>query len=91
MIEAPRAANLLLMTANRLHFEEGNLQAIDAIRSRAIGEPQLYNAIHTMQVAPVNIRIDRSLDGEPLKDIGIYCINAARLANRPWDGSELGN
>ena len=82
MIEACRAANVLLMTAYRLHFEEGNLQAIEAVRSGSIGEPRLFNAIHTMQVAPDNIRIDRSLGGGPLEDIGIYCINAARYLFR---------
>ena len=82
MMDACQAANVRLMTAYRLHFEEGNLQAIEAVRSGRIGEARLFNSIHTMQVDPENIRVDRSLGGGPLEDIGIYCINAARYLFR---------
>ena len=78
MLDACQAANVRLMTGYRLHFEEGNLQAIEAVRSGRIGEARLFNSIHTMQVDPENIRVDLSLGGGPLEDIGIYCINAAR-------------
>src|SRR4051812_7874019 len=67
-----------LMTAYRLHFEEGNLAAIEAAHSGKIGEPRLFTSVHTMQVEPDNIRVDLSLGGGPLEDIGIYCLNAAR-------------
>jgi predicted dehydrogenase len=67
-----------LMTAYRLHFEEGNLAAIKAVQSGKIGEPRLFTSVHTMQVEPDNIRVDLSLGGGPLEDIGIYCLNAAR-------------
>lgn len=82
MIAACEKADVRLMTAYRLHFEEGNLQAIEAVRSGRIGEARLFNSIHTMQVDPDNIRVDRSLGGGPLEDIGIYCINAARYLFR---------
>jgi predicted dehydrogenase len=78
MVRACESAKVRLMTGYRLHFEEGNLQAIEAIRSGKIGEAKLFSSIHTMQVEPDNIRVDRSLGGGPLEDIGIYCINAAR-------------
>jgi predicted dehydrogenase len=78
MIDACRAAKVRLMTAYRLHFEEGNLQAIKAIQSGKIGEARLFSSTHTMQVEPDNIRVDLSLGGGPLEDIGIYCLNAAR-------------
>jgi predicted dehydrogenase len=67
-----------LMTAYRLHFEEGNLAAIEAAHSGEIGEARLFTSVHTMQIAPENIRVDLSLGGGPLEDIGIYCLNAAR-------------
>lgn len=67
-----------LMTAYRLHFEEGNLAAIEAAHSGKIGEARLFTSVHTMQVEPGNIRVDLSLGGGPLEDIGIYCLNAAR-------------
>jgi predicted dehydrogenase len=78
MISASQSNNIRLMTAYRLHFEEGNLQAIKVAQSGRIGEARLFNSIHTMQVDPSNIRVDRALGGGPLEDIGIYCINAAR-------------
>jgi predicted dehydrogenase len=78
MIDACRAANVRLMTAYRLHFEEGNLQAVETIRSGKIGDARLFNSVHTMQIEPDNIRVDLSLGGGPLEDIGVYCINAAR-------------
>ena len=78
MVRACETANVRLMTGYRLHFEEGNLQAIEAVRSGRIGDVKLFNSMHTMQVEPDNIRVDRSLGGGPLEDIGIYCINAAR-------------
>ncbi len=82
MVRACETAKVLLMTAYRLHFEEGNLQAIEAIRTGRIGDAKLFSSIHTMQVEPDNIRVDQSLGGGPLEDIGIYCINAARYLFR---------
>jgi glucose-fructose oxidoreductase len=67
-----------LMTAYRLHFEDGNLAAIEAAHSGKIGEARLFTSVHTMQIEPDNIRVDLSLGGGPLEDIGIYCLNAAR-------------
>lgn len=78
IVRACEAAQVRLMTGYRLHFEEGNLEAIEAIRGGRIGDARLFNSIHTMQVEPDNIRVDHSLGGGPLEDIGIYCINAAR-------------
>lgn len=82
MIDACRASKVRLMTAYRLHFEEGNLQAIETLQAQRIGEARLFDSVHTMQVESDNIRIDRSLGGGPLEDIGIYCINAARYLFR---------
>jgi glucose-fructose oxidoreductase len=78
MVQACREADVRLMTAYRLHFEEGNLQAIEYAHDGTIGTPRLFDSIHTMQVAPDNIRIDRSLGEGPVEDIGVYCISAAR-------------
>jgi len=78
MVDTCRKAKVYLMTAYRLHFEDGNLDAIKTIRSGKIGEARLFTSVHTMQVDFDNIRTDLSLGGGPLEDIGIYCINAAR-------------
>lgn len=78
-----------LMTAYRLHFERGNLEAIDIVRSGEIGEPRIFNSVFTMQVAPRNIRTQDQYAGGTLYDVGIYCINAARyiFADEPIEGS----
>jgi predicted dehydrogenase len=78
MVDACREAKVHLMTAYRLHFEEGNLDAIKAIQAGKIGDARLFTSVHTMQVDAGNIRTDLSLGGGPLEDIGIYCLNAAR-------------
>src|SRR6202000_1550188 len=73
-----RKHNVRLMTAYRLHFEEGNLAAIEAGPSRKTGDARLFTSSHPMQIEPDNIRVDLSLGGGPVEDIGIYCLNAAR-------------
>ena len=78
MVAACKAAQVRLMTAYRLHFEAGNLQSIQAVQSGKIGEPRLFVSVHSTQIDAGNTRIDLSLGGGPLEDIGIYCLNAAR-------------
>ena len=82
MIDTCAAANVRLMVAYRLHFEEANLKAIEAATSGTIGTPRLFSSVFTQQVVEGNIRLDDSLGGGPLQDIGIYCINAARYLFR---------
>lgn len=78
IIRACQENDVKLMTAYRLHFERGNLEATDIIRSGKIGDPRIYNSVFTMQVQPGNIRTQTEHKGGPLYDIGVYCINAAR-------------
>lgn len=82
MIAACDRAGVLLMTAYRLHFEKGNLHAIDLIRKGTIGEPRVMVSTFTQQVDPDNSRLDANLGGHPLLDVGIYCVNAARYLFR---------
>jgi glucose-fructose oxidoreductase len=82
MIQACKRAKVKLMTAYRLHFEAGNLAAIDQVRTGRIGEPRLFSSVFTQQVAEGNTRLEADLAGSPLMDIGIYCINAARYLFR---------
>jgi predicted dehydrogenase len=82
MIAACDRAGVLLMTAYRLHFEKANLQAVELIRKGAIGEPRVMTSTFTQQVDPDNSRLDASLGGHPLLDVGIYCVNAARYLFR---------
>jgi len=78
MIEAAEKANVKLMIAYRLHFERGNLSAIESIRDGKIGEPRIFDSVFCQQVTAGNTRLERGLGGGPIYDIGVYCINAAR-------------
>ncbi|MEH2286295.1 Gfo/Idh/MocA family oxidoreductase [Nostoc sp.] len=78
MIKAANDNNVKLMIAYRLHLEEANLQAVEIVRSKQIGEPRIFNSVFTQQVEEGNIRLRDATGGGTLYDIGIYCINAAR-------------
>lgn len=79
MIAACERAGVHLMTAYRLHFEAANLKVLETIRSGAIGTPRVFTSVFSYQIKdPGNIRLRDDLEGGPLHDIGIYCINAAR-------------
>ncbi|HYV44429.1 MAG TPA: Gfo/Idh/MocA family oxidoreductase [Myxococcaceae bacterium] len=78
MIGACEDAGVLLMVAYRLHFDEANLRAIQAIRERDVGEPRLFTSTFTMQVRGRNVRLEKEKGGGVLWDIGLYCVNAAR-------------
>jgi len=88
IISACAENRVKLMTAYRLHFERGNLEAINIVRSGKIGEPRIFNSVFTMQVASGNIRTREKYAGGTLYDIGVYCINAARylLGDEPTEG-----
>lgn len=78
MIVACRRHRVKLMTAYRLHFEEANLKAVQIANSGRIGELRYFNSTFSMQARDPNIRLKRAMAGGPLRDLGIYCINAAR-------------
>ncbi len=82
IIRACAENEVKLMVAYRLHFERANLEAVRILASGKIGEPRIFQSLFTMQVKPGNIRLDKSLGGGSLYDIGIYCINAARYLFR---------
>ena len=78
MIEAAARGKAKLMIAYRLHFEKGNLTAMDAVQSGQIGELRIFRSGFTQQVTPRNSRLRKEDQGGPLFDVGVYCINAAR-------------
>lgn len=82
MIGAAEANGVRLMIAYRLHFEAGNLTAIDTLERGHIGEPRLFHSVFTLQVRPDNTRVQDRPGAGPLYDIGTYCINAARYLFR---------
>ena len=78
MIAACDKAGVQLMIAYRLHFTPAHVQAIALARSGKLGELRFFSSIFGMQVKPDNIRTDPEDGGGPLRDLGVYCINAAR-------------
>jgi len=82
MIEAAATANVRLMTAYRLHFEPLFLEIVEMVRAGKIGEPRFFQSSFSMHAKPHGIRTQRELGGGTLFDLGVYCINAARLMFR---------
>ena len=80
MIRAAQQNNVKLMIAYRLHFEAGNLSAIQLGQSGRLGDLRLFSSEFSQQVADNNVRVTESISrgGGPLYDMGVYCINAAR-------------
>jgi glucose-fructose oxidoreductase len=79
MLAAAERAGVKLMIAYRLHFEPANLEAVKLGRSGRLGELRLFDSTFSMQVRDDNIRVEADKGGGPLYDIGIYCIQAARM------------
>lgn len=82
MIRAARDAEVRLMVAYRLHFEEANMRAVRTVEEGRVGEPRLFSSVFSYQVSPNNIRLRRAAGGGCVWDIGIYCVNAARYLFR---------
>lgn len=83
MLAACRRRDARLMIAYRLHFDVANLRVVEHVRSGALGPVRIFSSTFTMRVQDAdNIRLRSDLGGGPLFDIGIYCINAARMIYR---------
>lgn len=82
MIRAAEQNDIRLMIAYRLHFEPGNLKAIETVMNGTIGEPRIFSSVLSEQVAAGNVRLNPQEGGGPLLDMGVYQINAARYLFR---------
>ncbi|HEX2486413.1 MAG TPA: Gfo/Idh/MocA family oxidoreductase [Myxococcota bacterium] len=82
MLEATERAGVLLMIGYRLHFEEATLAAVELGASGRLGDLRYFDSSFSMQVRDENIRVEAEKGGGPLHDIGIYCIQAARMLLR---------
>ncbi len=78
IIDACKKADVLLMAAYRLHFEEATLEAIDVARSGKLGKLRLFSSFFSHVVRPGDIRKEPEVAGGAVLDLGVYCINAAR-------------
>ncbi len=82
MIRAVKENNVKIMTAYRLHFEPLFLEVLEIVKSGKIGEPRFFNSSFSMHARPGGIRTQKELGGGTLFDLGVYCINTARLMFR---------
>ena len=84
MIEACEASYSRLMIAYRLHFEPGNLAAVEIAKSGKLGDLRMFSSVFSQQVEDDNVRLKEpeSRGGGCLYDMGVYCINAARYLFR---------
>jgi predicted dehydrogenase len=79
MIEACEEHGVQLMTAYRLHFDPITLEVLQRVRRGTIGELRYFESSFSMRAKPGGIRTKHDTGGGTLYDIGIYCINAARV------------
>jgi len=79
IVEACREAGVQAMTAYRLHFERQTLWALDQVRAGRLGDLRYFTSAFSMQAKPGGIRTRPELGGGTLYDLGVYCINAARM------------
>ena len=84
MIAASQQNRVKLMIAYRLHFEAGNLHAIELARSGRLGDLRIFSSDFCQQVVGNNVRVTGPIEkgGGPVCDMGVYCINAARYLFR---------
>jgi predicted dehydrogenase len=80
MIDAADKNAVKLMIAYRLHFEEGNLEAIRLAKAGKLGNLRIFDSAFSQVVVADNIRVTEPVPkgGGPVYDMGTYCINAAR-------------
>jgi glucose-fructose oxidoreductase len=79
MLAARDAGGVKFMTAYRLHFEPTTLEVLELVRSGRLGDIRYFSSSFSLQAAPGGIRTDPEMGGGATWDIGIYCINAARM------------
>ena len=79
MVSACRKGDVKLMTAYRLHFEPLYLEILDLVRRGKIGEPRFFSSSFSMHAKPHGIRTQKETGGGTLYDLGVYCVNTARV------------
>ena len=81
MIAACKRADRRLMIAYRCQFEPYNRAVTAMVRDRALGMPRVITAENCQNIGdPSQWRLKKALaGGGSLPDIGIYCLNAARV------------
>ena len=89
MIAAAAENGVQLMTAYRLHFDEGTLSTMELVRSGKLGASRIFESVFTMNITDQsNIRLTPfERGGGTVFDLGVYCINAARhyFGSEPYE------
>ena len=79
MIDACKRANVKLMIGYRVHYDPIHQQALELVRSGAIGELQAFEGSFGFNAGPNQWRLTRKYaGGGSLMDVGIYPLNEAR-------------
>ena len=78
MIAAAKAADRKLMIAYRLHYEPYNTKVMELCRQQAVGRIKTFESSNCQNTKAPNIRLSKALGGGPVRDTGIYSINAGR-------------
>src|SRR6185437_9665787 len=79
MIDACPKAAVRLMTAYRCQYHPSHLKAIELIRGGAVGKVLAIESALGFNIGPGEWRLNKKrAGGGPLRDVGIYSLNAAR-------------
>jgi predicted dehydrogenase len=81
MASTAQRSGVQFMVAYRLHFDPATLKAIDLARVKQAGELRVFASLFSSPVERGDIRLERRGRGG-LFDLGIYCVNAARMVFR---------
>jgi glucose-fructose oxidoreductase len=79
ILQARDIGGVQLMTAYRLHFDPLTLDILEQVRAGRIGEPRYFESSFSRMARTGGIRTRPGTGGGAVYDLGIYCINAARM------------
>lgn len=96
MIDGAREHGVLLMEAFMYRFHPQHARVRELIDGGAIGDVRFVRSAFTFMLEPFdpnNVRLQASLAGGALMDVGCYCVNASRMlfgeepawASAQWD------
>jgi len=99
MIDAARSNGVLLMEAFMYRFQPQHERVRQIRDAGEIGDVRAVRTAFTFQLEPfdaANVRLQQTLAGGALMDVGCYCVNAARMifgeeplwASAGWDFRE---
>ncbi|MDH3734785.1 MAG: Gfo/Idh/MocA family oxidoreductase [Gemmatimonadota bacterium] len=79
MEEAAAANGVKLMEAFMYRFHPRTDRVLELVRSGTVGDVRMIRSAFTFRLTkPDNIRMDASLGGGALMDVGCYCVNVSR-------------